>query len=136
MGTMLAELPLGQPIPCSVSADEEGLDLHGALVPHPTCSFYMRVSGHGLRSHGIHDGDLLVIDRSVEPRSGDVVIVAHRGVFLLRPLRCEGEQWLLEPQRAGEGVIVLDLESFDRSGLFGVVAHAVHHLARSPSRRR
>jgi DNA polymerase V len=81
MGTMLAELPLGQPIPCSVGADEEGLDLHGALVPHPTCSFYMRVSGHGLRSHGIHDGDLLVIDRSVEPRSGDVVIVAHRGVF-------------------------------------------------------
>jgi hypothetical protein len=79
MGTMLAELPLGQPIPCSVSADEEGLDLHGALVPHPTCSFYMRVSGQGLRSHGIHDGDLLVIDRSVEPRSGDVVIVAHGG---------------------------------------------------------
>lgn len=133
---MLAELPLGQPIPCSVSSGAEGLDLHGALVPDPICSFYMRVSGHGLRSHGIHDGDLLVIDRSIEPRSGDVVIVAHQGVFLLRPLRRQGDQWLLEPQRAGEKVIVLDLESFDRSGLFGVVAHAVHHLARSPSRRR
>ena len=133
---MLAALPLGQPIPCSVSSGAEGLDLHGALVPDPICSFYMRVSGHGLRSHGIHDGDLLVIDRSVEPRSGDVVIVAHQGVFLLRPLRRQGEQWLLEPLRAGEGVIVVDLESFDRSGLFGVVAHAVHHLARSPSRRR
>jgi DNA polymerase V len=133
---MLAALPLGQPIPCSVSSGAEGLDLHGALVPDPICSFYMRVSGHGLRSHGIHDGDLLVIDRSVEPRSGDVVIVAHQGVFLLRPLQRQGEQWLLEPLRAGEGVIVVDLESFDRSGLFGVVAHAVHHLARSPSRRR
>ena len=133
---MLAALPLEQPIPCSVSSGAEGLDLHGALVPAPICSFYMRVSGHGLRSHGIHDGDLLVIDRSIEPRSGDVAIVAHQGMFLLRPLRREGEQWLLEPQRPGEGVIVLDLESFDRSGLFGVVAHAVHHLARSPSRRR
>jgi DNA polymerase V len=132
---MLAALPLGQPIPCSVSAGAEGLDLHAALVPEPICSFYMRVSGHGLRSHGIHDGDLLVIDRSIEPRSGDVAIVAHQGVFLLRPLRRQGEQWLLEPQRPGEGVIVLDLESFERSGLFGVVAHAVHHLARSPSRR-
>jgi DNA polymerase V len=132
---MLAALPLGQPIPCSVSSGAEGLDLHGALVPDPICSFYMRVSGHGLRSHGIHDGDLLVIDRSIEPRSGDVAIVAHQGVFLLRPLRRQGEQWLLEPQRPGEGVIVLDLESFERSGLFGVVAHAVHHLARSPSRR-
>jgi hypothetical protein len=56
--------------------------------------------------------------------------------FLLRLLRRQGEQWLLEPQRPGDGVIALDLESFDRSGLFGVVAHAVHHLARSPSRRR
>jgi DNA polymerase V len=62
------------------------LDLHGALVPDPICSFYMRVSGHGLRSHGIHDGDLLVIDRSIEPRSGDVVIVAHQGVFGVPPV--------------------------------------------------
>jgi DNA polymerase V len=104
------------------------LDLQAALIPNPVCTFYMRASGNGMRQHGINDGDLVVIDRSVEPCSGHVVVVAHQGSFLMRPLLRQGEQWLLEPVRPGEVAIPLDLEVFDRSGLFGVVVHAVHHL--------
>lgn len=125
---MLADLPLGEPVPCRQGSPEDDLDLHAALVPNPVCTFYMRVSGNGLQPHGIHDGDLIVIDRSVAPRSGHVVVVAHQGCFLLRPLRRQGERWLLEPVRPGEAAIPLDLESLDRSGLFGVAVHAVHHL--------
>ena len=88
----------------------------------------MRASGNGMRQHGINDGDLMVIDRSVEPCSGHVVVVAHQGSFMLRPLLRQGEQWFLEPVRPGEAAISLDLEVFDRSGLFGVVINAVHHL--------
>jgi DNA polymerase V len=109
------------------SLDEE-LDLHDALVPYPVCTFYMRASGNGMRQHVINDGDLVVIDRNVEPCSGHVVVVAHQGSFLMRPLLRQGEQWLLEPVRPGEAAIPMDLEVFDRSGLFGVVVHAVHHL--------
>ena len=47
----------------------DGLDLHAALIPNPVCTFYMRASGNGMRQHGINDGDLMVIDRSVEPCS-------------------------------------------------------------------
>ena len=47
---------------------------------------------------------------------------------MLRPLLRHGEQWLLEAVRPGEAAIPLDLDVFDRSGLFGVVVHAVHHL--------
>jgi hypothetical protein len=61
----------------------------------------MRVSGNGMRQHGIKEGDLM------------------------RPLLRQGEQWLLEPVRPGEAAIPLDLEVLDRSGLFGVVVHAV-----------
>lgn len=125
---MLADLPLGCPVPCRGDAPEEDIDLHAALVPNPVCTFYMRLSGNGLRQHGIQDGDLMVIDRSVEPRSGHLVVVAHQGCFLLRPLRRQGERWLLEPVRVGEAARPLDLEADDRSGLFGVVVHAVHHL--------
>jgi DNA polymerase V len=46
----------------------------------------MRASGNVMRQHGINDGDLVVIDRSVEPCSGHVVVVAHQGSFLMRPL--------------------------------------------------
>ncbi len=125
---MLSDLPIGEPVPYCKGSLGEGLDLHAALIPNPVCTFYMRVSGNGMRQHGIKDGDLMVIDRSVEPRSGNVVVVAHQGSFLMRPLLLQGEQWLLEPVRPGEAAIPLDLEVFDRSGLFGVVVHAVHHL--------
>ena len=57
----------------------------------------MRIAGHGLRSHGVCDGDLLVIDRSILPAHGQLVVAEHRGEFLLRPLGWEDGQWLLEP---------------------------------------
>lgn len=124
---MLADLPIGEPVPCRQGSLED-LDLHGVLAPNPVCTFYMRVSGNAMRQHGIRDGDLVVIDRSVAPRSGHVVVVAHQGCFLLRPLRRQGEQWWLEPLRPGEAARPMDLEADDRSGLFGVVVHAVRHL--------
>ena len=46
----------------------------------------------------------------------------------MRPLLRQGEQWLLEPVQPGEAPIPLELNLFDRSGLFGGVVHAVHHL--------
>ena len=132
---MLADLPIGEPVPCCTGSLGEGLDLQAALIPNPVCTFYMRASGNGMRQHGINDGDLMVIDRSVEPCSGHVVVVAHQGSFLMRPLLRQGESWLLEPVRPGETAIPLDLEVFDRSGLFGVVVHSVHHLGKPRLRK-
>jgi DNA polymerase V len=63
------------------------VDLHAVLIPNPVCTSNMRASGDGKHQHGIKDGDLMVIDRSVEPTSGDVVVVAHQGIFQLRPLQ-------------------------------------------------
>ena len=51
------------------------------------------------------------------------------------PLLRKGELWLLEPVRPGEAAIPLDLDRFNRSGLFGVVLHAVHHLNKPRLRR-
>lgn len=132
---MLSALPLGCPVPCRGDGPGEQLDLHAALVPNPVCTFYMRVSGDRLRHHGIHDGDLVVIDRSVEPHDGAVVVVARHGVFLMRQLLRQGQQWLLQPLRSSEAPLVLDLEADNRSGLFGVVVHVVHHLNKPRARR-
>ena len=69
-----------------------------------------------------------MVGRNAEPSSGHVIVVACQGSFLMRPLLRQGEQSFLEPVRPGEAAIPLNLEVFDRSGLFGVVVHAVHHL--------
>jgi DNA polymerase V len=133
---MLADLPLDQPVPFRDQLGTDGLDLHELLVPDPICTFYMRVAGHGLRSHGVFDSDLLVIDRSVEPEPGSLVVVAHQGVFLLRPLLVERGQCLLAPLHPGEEPIPVAFDDPDSSPLFGVAVHAIHTVGPSASRRR
>jgi DNA polymerase V len=86
---MLDDLPLDQPMPFRDADGRELLDLHELLVPNPLSTFFMRVSGHGMRGHGVLDGDLLVIDRSIAARPGHVVVAVHGGSFLLRPLARE-----------------------------------------------
>jgi DNA polymerase V len=124
----LSDLPLAQPIPYRSTAEPDGLDLNGLLVAHPLSTFFMRVRGHRLRGWGVLNGDLLMIDRAIEPRPGDLLVVAHGGRFLLRPLVVEGDNWLLAALAPDESAIALDPADLVASGVFGVAALAVHGL--------
>jgi DNA polymerase V len=155
---MLAALPPGVPLPlrqapvpfpCPLAGEavaagfpspaddyvEARIDLNIELIPSPLSTFFMRVSGDAMRGDGILDGDLLVIDRSIDARPGMAVVATCGGVFLLRRLRRrEGALWLV----ASDGVsppIALAHETDGEAELWGVVIHAVHHLAGAPSRR-
>ncbi len=133
---MLDDLPLDQPLAFRGLSSGETLDLNALLTPRPISTFYMRVAGHGLRSHGVLDGDLLVIDRSIPPSPGVLVVAEHRGEFLLRPLLQEGGQWFLAPVRRGEAPIPVAIDDVDESPLFGVAVHAVHHVGPRETRLR
>lgn len=124
------DLPPGLPLPYRVPGSGRDLDLHAALVPNPLSTFFMRVQGDGLLGHGIHPGDLLVIDRSLPLQCGAVVVIAHRGQFLVRPLRRQGKGWLVLPLHRRHAAIAIPPDGIEASGLFGVVAHAVHGLRR------
>lgn len=65
----------------------DGIDLNRELVHHPESTFYARVSGHSMSGAGIDDGDLVIIDRSLEPRSGDYVVACIDGDFTLKQYR-------------------------------------------------
>ena len=133
---MLDDIPLDLPVPFRDHDGRESLDLNALLTPRPIATFYMRVAGHGLRNHGVMDGDLLVIDRSILPAPGQLVVAEHRGEFLLRPLAREDGQWILEPVRPGEMAIPVEVDNLDESPLFGVAVHAVHHLGPRETRLR
>jgi DNA polymerase V len=118
---------------------ESRIDLNIELIPRPLSTFFMRVSGDAMRGDGIVDGDLLVIDRSVTPRQGMVVVATHAGSFILRRLRRRGDRlWLVAsddtspPLPLGDGT---GTEGADGAELWGVVLHAIHHLSAAPSRR-
>jgi DNA polymerase V len=132
---VLDDIPLDLPVPFR-DHDGREVDLNALLTPRPIATFYMRVAGHGLRNHGVMDGDLLVIDRSILPAPGHLVVAEHRGEFLLRPLAREDGQWILEPVRPGEVAIPVEVDNLDESPLFGVAVHAVHHLGPRETRLR
>lgn len=65
----------------------ETIDLNKELVPRPATTFYARVHGDSMKGRGIDDGDLLVIDKSLEPQDGDIVVAFIDGEFTLKTVR-------------------------------------------------
>lgn len=108
---------------------EASIDLNVVLMPRPTSTFLMRVSGDAMREAGIHHGDLLVIDRSLHPVPGAVVVAVHEGRFVLRWLEKprSGVGWRLDA--ADPTIPPIHVQPGDPDLLiWGVVIHAVHHL--------
>lgn len=66
------------------------IDLGDLLTPNPAASFLWRVSGHSMRDAGIHDGDIVVVDRSRLPRHGDAVVAVVDGEVSLKVYRERG----------------------------------------------
>ena len=66
---------------------EPPLDLNELLVKRPAATFFVRVQGDSMIGAGINDGDLLVVDRSLRPASGDVIIASVDGDFTVKTLR-------------------------------------------------
>lgn len=72
----------GAPMPLS-DETEWFPSLNDHLVRNPDQTFLLRVAGEALAEAGIHDGDLLVMDRAVPPLAGNVVLAVVNGAFLL-----------------------------------------------------
>jgi DNA polymerase V len=112
---------------------EAAIDLNLELVPRPSSTFFLRVQGQAMQASGIHHGDLLVVDRSVEPRPGVTVVVAHAGQLLLRRLEGRRPHWRLVADDPAVAPLALQGED-PHLLIWGVVIHAVHHLRpRRPS---
>jgi DNA polymerase V len=133
LSTPSARLPLAGESPAtgfpSPAADyeEDAIDLNRLLMPRPASTFLMRVDGDAMRGEGIHHGDLLVVDRSVGPRSGSIVVAVNEGRFLLRRLEGTPPHWRLVASDATSPAIALQGGDPDLL-IWGVVIHAVHHL--------
>lgn len=69
---------LGFPSPADDFIDD-GVDIHRLLVRNPSATYLYRAEGESMRGMGICDGDILVVDRSVHPVPGDVVIAVWDG---------------------------------------------------------
>ncbi|OSM95009.1 MULTISPECIES: translesion error-prone DNA polymerase V autoproteolytic subunit [Lonsdalea] len=105
---------------------EKSLDLNELLIKHPSATYFVRASGESMVDVGIHDGDLLVVDRSINAVHGDVIIAAVDGEFTVKTLALKPRLALL-PMNPAYAPIYPDPNALE---IFGVVAHIIHSLRR------
>jgi|GEM_PF-60966 len=113
---------------------EGSLDLNRHLIRHPAATFIVRVEGESMTGAGIFPGDLLVVDRSVEPHDGHVVIAVVEGELTVKRLKGRVGAWRLVAEHPDFPPIVLpNLDasgegSGETSAIWGVVTNAVRNL--------
>ena len=83
-------VPAGFPSPADDHLEGE-LDLNRLLIERPAACYLMRVSGPSMSGAGIMDGDLVVVDRSLEPVPGHVVVAVVGGEMTIKRLRRTGQ---------------------------------------------
>jgi DNA polymerase V len=84
--------------PSPADDTHETFDIVSHIVRHPTATFFMRVAGDSMTGAGIFDGDLLVVDRSIEAKSGDIVVAVLDGEFTIKRFRRSGSTIELVPE--------------------------------------
>ena len=75
---------------------EQAIDLNKELIRHPASTFYGRVVGDSMRDEGIEEGDILVIDKSLELQDNDLAVCFIDGEFTVKRVRLETDAaWLV-----------------------------------------
>ena len=74
------------------------IDLNELLIAHPAATFFVKVKGESMKNAGIHPGDILVVDRSLAPVSGRIVVAVLDGEFTVKRLILEGDVAILVPE--------------------------------------
>mgnify|MGYP003343363284 FL=1 len=102
------------------------LNLHQYLIPDPNNVFFVRASGDSMVGAGIHDRDLLIVDRSKKKPNGKVVIASLNGEFTLKRLVQTRECFELQPENPDYPSIPVSVD--DDFQIWGVVRHVIHKL--------
>ena len=75
----------------------QAIDLNKELVKHPASTFYGRVVGDSMIDAGVDEGDILVIDKALEPKDGDMAVCFVDGEFTLKYLSMRSGSLVLKP---------------------------------------
>ena len=90
---------------------ENPIDLNKVLIKHPSSTFFARVKGTSMINAGIGDGDLLVIDKSLDPQDGKIAVCYLEGEFTIKKLKKEGGKLYLMPANESYSPIKIEVET-------------------------
>lgn len=104
---------------------EKALDLNELCVKHPAATYFVRAEGTSMIDRGIYPGNVLVVDRSLEARHGDVVIASVDGEFTVKTLELRPAVRLIAGNVEYSPITFSDESELD---VFGVVTNVIHSL--------
>lgn len=119
----IANVPAGFPSPAG-DYEQDKLDLNKFLIKNSAATYFVRVSGDSMTGAGINSGDLLVVDRSIEPRNGKIVIANINGQMTVKRLRIKKGKMYLESEN--EGYPPQPVGSGSELEVWGVVTAVIH----------
>lgn len=96
------------------------------LIKNPAATFFVRVAGDSMLKAGIHSGDLLVVDRSIEPRDKNVVIAVVDGELTVKRIRIFRKKITLVAENDGYRSRQIDEQT--EFEVWGVVTNVIHAL--------
>ena len=109
--------------PGGESGEESGIDLNEQLVKNRPATFFMRVNSDAMAGAGIHCGDVVIVDRSLEPKNGKVVIAVLDGEMLIRRLDIQNNKKRLSP--ATKKLSSIDISESSSFVIWGVVTYVI-----------
>ncbi len=121
----LSRISAGFPSPADDYVEGK-LSLDEHLVSRPEATFFLRVQGDSMIGAGIHDGDLLIVDKSLTPQHDSIIIAEIQGELTVKRLyRKNGEIALLAENPAYRPIPIREESQLV---VWGVVTNVVHHL--------
>ena len=102
------------------------IDLNKHLIKHPSATFYARAKGDSMKDAGIFDGDLLIVDKSIDPADGKIAICYVNGEFTVKRIKKEKDEvWLIPANTAYQPI---KIEEGGSLIIWGVVTHVIKSL--------
>lgn len=105
---------------------ERGIDLNEQLIRNKPATFFMRVRGDAMIGAGIFDGDTVIVDRSIKPATGKVVIAVLNGEMLIRRFEKGFNRIRLIPET--NRLAPIEVDPFAEFSIWGVVTYVIHPL--------
>jgi DNA polymerase V len=120
-----AKISAGFPSPAEDYIDKK-LDLNEYLIKNPTATFFVRVSGNSMINAGIHDGDILVVDRSLDPLNNKIIIGVVNGEFTVKRILKKNNRIFLVPENPDYQP--LEITETMEATVWGVVTYSIHKM--------
>ena len=120
-----SNVPAGFPSPAEDFMDLD-LNLQAYLVQHPSATFCVRVTGDSMQNAGIYSGDVMVVDRALEPQNNTIVLAILDGEFTVKRIQKKGQELYLKPENSKFKPIQITEEM--NFQVWGVVTHIIHKI--------